>query len=289
MTQTNTQINKAVLNLPFNEDKMDYLSKLFPLLTQMCNDRIKFHYLFLKEEHDYFSLRVHEEDEMKVIDLFKDLYGTDTSEQWNAYSFDEKRFGNVETHLLVDEFLSDAHRIIHQFIHQNLEDFDYGNLLTDSVFIFYHFANGIIDNEAFKVQFHNLFFENWKYYLPKGIGRKEIMQSWKEEIGILRSVLENQSLHKLTEQEQNLFQEFGTLSKQLKNKIEALIESGTFLERDQKFKYAKEISNDTHQSKFEILSDMLHFVLNAYLINNEDEALICLLSESMLVGEGIVN
>lgn len=282
MNEITASPKKALAKIGLDGDMINALRNIFPLFAELDNKEIKFHFLFLKDEQDHLSLRLNEGDKAVVQDLFADLYDIDIQDSWEAYHFNEQRFGNTKMQFLVDHFLESSNAILLRTLQDKLQDYDYGNVLSDAVFFFYHFANAICKDKRILEEFHLMYFEQWQNYLPKGIGKKEITNSWREEIGILRSIVEKEAMDPSAASEQNYFQQLAKLGRDLKQQLEILITEKEFTARDQKYKYPIKIESiEFQQSKFEILADVMHFFLNAFGIQNEDEALISFLSQSM--------
>lgn len=281
MSNTTQISQKAVLKIGFSEESINAIINVFPLLMELENQSIKFHFLLLKDEQDHISLRLEEKDKILVEDLFKDLYDLEIKDSWEAYDFDQDRFGNEQTHELINDFLSEANRLVLQSLSNKVHNFDYGDLLSDAVLFFHFFTKAIFDEARLKEKFYEMYFEQWKFYLPKGVGKKEILQSWKEEIGILKTVVQPHSPNDKPNKTFSLYKKFGELGTSLKTNLNEQIEKDNFKKRTNKFNYPIKIKSDIHQSKYEIIADMMHFFFNAFGIQNEDEALVCLLSFSI--------
>lgn len=277
-----TQISqKAVLKIGFSEESINAVINVFPLLMELENQKIKFHFLLLKDEQDHISLRLEEKDKALVEELFKDLYDLDIKDSWEDYDFDQERFGNERSHQFIDTFLSEANRLVLKSLSNKVHNFDYGDLLSDAVLFFHFFTKAIFADARTKEEFYEMYFEQWKFYLPKGVGKKEILQSWKEEIGILKTVVQPHSPKQKPNKTFDLYKQFGELGISLKKDLEDQIEKDNFQKRTSKYNYPIKIKSDIHQSKYEIIADMMHFFFNAFGIQNEDEALVCLLSHSI--------
>ncbi len=281
MSSSNRLSKKSTIKIFYEGSVINFIPQIFPFYLELFEHNIPYFFLNLNTPKDHISLKVNHQDQEllnKLVEKYKTKLDFGAIE---PFQYDADRFGNENSISAFDESLMEVHKIILKFFSYKLDDLDYGNFLTDAVFIFNYFVSMVFKEEKLAEDFHNMYYEQWKKYLPKDIDQAVIIKSWQEEIAILQSFVDFAKMNDQKGDQLNKFQEIGKIAFQFNAKLEEIGAAGLLEERTNKFEYQLKIQDGYHRTKSELLADLLHYVLNAYGIKNEDEALVCLLSDAI--------